>query len=141
MMDDIKEKNSNSAKEQQIKPRIYEEEIFLGHYEGDPEEDLFKYILSNNPDEIEKAINCKIINNFPRLSEVTWEINTAGLAQKIKDLMNKWDVNYSMTIFSDRKDKTMRHVAINWNTDDKWLFYGGVIISNKFFSYEEVGAY
>jgi hypothetical protein len=123
------------------KSDIFEEEIFLGHYEGDPEEDLFKYFLSNNPDEIEKIIGRKIINNFPRLQGVNWKINTEGLAQKVKNMMNKRDVHYSMTIFPDRNDKTIRHIAINWHTNNEWFYYGGIIIAKNFFSYEEIGAY
>ena len=139
-MDDI-EKSLNTTGDQQARPSIFVEEIFLGHYEGDPEGELLKYFLSDDLDEIEKSINRHIINNIPGLREVNWEINTEGLAQKVKDVMSKRDVKYSMTIFSDREDKAISHVVINWHNDDKWLFYGGVIIAKEFFPYDEVGAY
>ena len=120
---------------------VFEEEIFLGHYEGDVEEDLFKYYLSNSLNELENIINRKTINNIPKIDEMKWENNTDKLAQKVKDIMLKLDVNYSMTIFPDRNNKIIEHVAINWHTDGKWLYSGGVIISKKFYSYEEIGVY
>ena len=138
---DNTENSIDSNNNQQFSKGVIEDEIFIGQYEGDPEEDLFKYYLSNNLYEIETLINSKIINIFPKLQEVNWEINTNGLAKKVKDMMNKLNKKYSMTIFYDRNDKNIRHIAINKRTDNEWFFYGGVIIANEYFSYEEVGAY
>ena len=117
---------------------VYYDEIFLGFYENDPEEELLKYTLSNNLDEIEKVIECNIINRFPKLEETDWKLNTDKLAKKVKDMMNKWDVNYSMTIHPDRNEKNINYVAVNWRKDNNWMFYGGVIIAKEFFSYKEV---
>jgi hypothetical protein len=100
-----------------------------------------KYFLSDNLNKIFKIINKQIINNFPDVQNLKWELNTERLAQKVKDMMKKWDLNYSMTIFPDRNDEGIKHVAINYHSGNKWLFFGGVIISKKYFSYEEVGAY
>ena len=126
---------------EQHKTEIFKDELFLGRHEGDNEMELFKYYLSNSLDEIEKVINSKIIDNVPSLREVSWKTNTRGLAEKVKQMMNKWDANYSMTVFTDRRDKSINHVSINQRAGKEWLFFGGVIIAKKFFSYEEVGAY
>lgn len=129
------------ANNENKKESVFQEELYLGHFEGDPEEDLLNYFLSNSYEEIEKIINSRIQNSLPSLEKIYWGNNTEGLAQKVKDMMNKWDVKYSMTISPDRKDKTINHVVVNWHNDKEWLFYGGVIISRKYFFYEEVGAY
>ena len=117
---------------------VYEEEITLEPHDIGPKERILKYILSNDPEEIEKAVNSKIINVFPELHKLKWQLNTEKLNQKVKDMMNRLDVNYSMTIYTDIECEPVSRVAINWRKDDTWFFSGGVIIANEFFTYEDL---
>jgi len=120
---------------------IYEEEIFIGHYDGDNVEELIKYYLSNDFNEIVNIINRHIVNKFPDVNQLKWESNTNQLAEKVKNIMNNRNVNYSMAICPDRNDMNIMHVAINFRDNNDWYFFGGVIIQKKYFTYEEVEAY
>lgn len=119
---------------------IYTEEILLGHYEGDNNKEIIKYYLSNNLDEIIQIVNKQIINIFPNKQNIKWKINTDRLAMEIKEIMNKLNTNYSLAIFIDRKNTNVKHVCINYRAESEWLFCGGVIISNEYLTYEEIGA-
>jgi hypothetical protein len=55
------------------------------------------YSLSNSLDEIERAIFTRTGKNV-RLDNVSWRLNTNVLHQNVKALMNRHNVNYSMTI-------------------------------------------
>ena len=123
-----------------IKTGVIEDELFLGKFEGDIEEISLKYYFSNNLNEIIDIINMRILNRFPNVNTVKWENNTERLAKKVKDKMNYFNVNYSMTISNDKNDINIKHVVINFRSNNEWLFCGGVIISNEYLTYEEVGA-
>jgi len=45
-----------------------------------------------------------------------------------------------LAIFTDRKDFNIKHVAINYRADNEWLYSGGIIFSNEYLTYEEIGA-
>ena len=89
-----------------------EEEILVGN-------ELLKYSLSNNLDDIRKTIALKtgldisLDNAVPSLN--------SSLSVDVKNTMNKYDVNYSMTTYrKDRNNTDKRHVEINRRVFDQW---------------------
>ena len=92
------------------------------------EEDIFidiigflKYSLSNNPliilDAITKRTGYKIDDN---INSIEWLLNT-GLSENVKNVMNKHDVNYSMTTYVEN---SIKRVIINKREIDGWYITG-----------------
>jgi len=76
--------------------------------------DQFTYSLSNSLDEIEKIIYIRTGKNV-KFDNVNWSLNTTNLSPKVKALMNKHNVNYSMTIYSNS-------VIVNKRVGNEWYF-------------------
>jgi len=74
--------------------------------------DQFTYSLSNSLDEIEKIIYIRTGKNV-KFDNVNWRLNTTNLSPKVKALMNKHNVNYSMTIYSNS-------VIVNKRVGNEW---------------------
>jgi len=91
--------------------------------------------LSNDLDEIEKAIFSKT-GIFFDLSSVEWELDTT-ISKSIKDLMNKHQVNYSMTINRDAYKGVHYKIEINKRCGDEWFsvilceIYGKIITKRE----------
>ena len=119
---------------------IQTDEIYLGYYEGDPNERLLKYYLSDDIHEIEDIINKRITNVSVNLKDAKWEYNSNVLAEKVKDMMNKRNLDYSLTFTDDSRYSEIIHVAVNWRKNGEWLFFGGIITEKEFFTYQEAGA-
>jgi predicted ATPase len=105
-----------------------EEEIFL-----EEQKKYFKYSLSNDLDQIILTINSKTRFNFS-LEDIEWKLNPV-LSKKVKDLMDKYQVNYSMTTYSD---KYYNYLYINKRIDNEWFIFSFlespefVMVNNEF---------
>ena len=124
--------NIHIQKNEQRGASLYEEEIIL-EFAG--QENLLKYSLSNSIEEIEKSIYKRIGQNIPNLHEVDWKLNT-GLSPSVKTLMNKYDVNYSMTTYTI-ENAYGRHLVVNRRVGDKWFSFKGAVFEEKFYSSDE----
>jgi hypothetical protein len=94
----------------------YAEEYIIEKYENPEYDQLLNYSLSNNIEDIETAINARTGHNVD-LDKAFWEVNTK-LSKSAKDLMNKHQVIYSMTILENKKD---RDIIINMRVGEKWF--------------------
>jgi hypothetical protein len=73
---------------------------------------LLTYSLSNNPDDIEKAVFTRTGKNI-KLINVIWELNTNVLSPNVKALMNRHNTNYSMTVYG-------RNITVNRHENNQW---------------------
>jgi hypothetical protein len=89
-----------------------EEEIFV---EGTNM--ILRYSLSNNLNEIQRAINNRVGVTI-NLSEATWRLNP-DLSNSVKVLMNKHNMNYSMTTWTE---SIYRYVIVNRRVGNNWFF-------------------
>jgi hypothetical protein len=89
-----------------------EEEIFVEETDM-----ILKYSLSNNLNEIERAINRRV-GVAVNLSEATWRINPE-LSNSVKELMNRRNMNYSMTTWTEG---IYRFVIVNRRVGSNWFF-------------------
>jgi hypothetical protein len=97
-------------------PNVLEEEIFVELPENTGK--FFNYSLSNSLDEIGQAIYARTGVKFD-LDEVAWELNPR-LSVSVKDLMNRYNVDYSMTIWIEEGH---RSIIINRRSGNKWFYY------------------
>jgi len=82
--------------------------------------EIHKYTLSNNLDDIKNAIK-KRTGHIINLSNARWRINPL-LSNNVKKAMDKHNVDYSMTIVKNRKEN---YIIINMRAgNDKWLLAG-----------------
>jgi len=79
---------------------------------------LYNYTISNNLSEIEYAIN-KRTGYFINLENVNWQLNP-NLATEVKELMNKYNVIYSMTFWSDYENDII-NIVINKQLNSEWF--------------------
>jgi hypothetical protein len=112
-----------------LKMAVIEENIVLRE-----DGQRWKYSLSNNLDEIRDAIYKRVRIKIDKIEDVEWEINLK-LSQDVKDLMQKYNVVYSMTAFFKND---IVNVVINKREKEQWLFFGGVIFNDEFFSYYDL---
>lgn len=73
---------------------------------------LLTYSLSNNPDDIERAVFTRTGKNI-KLINVVWSLNTAVLSPNVKALMNRHNTNYSMTAYG-------RNITVNKRENNQW---------------------
>jgi hypothetical protein len=92
---------------------LIEEEIFV---EGT--DSFLKYSLSNSISEIEKAINSRAGRDID-LKKVGWTLNY-GLSVSVINLMNKHNVNYSMTTYLKNG---RRVIVVNRRVENRWYYY------------------
>jgi predicted ATPase len=78
----------------------------------------FKYSLSNDLNQIILTINSKTRFNI-NLEDIKWKLNTE-LSKNVKDLMDKYQVDYSMTTYSD---KNYYFLVINKRTCKEWFTF------------------
>jgi len=71
------------------------------------------YSLSNNIEDIENAVFTRTGYTI-NLRTTRWDLNTEDLSQNVKTVMNRHNVNYSMTIFDDS-------VIINRRDGNRWF--------------------
>ena len=107
---------SKSVKEQnrflKFKPLTdcIEEQLILENYP-----DPFTYYLSNNIEDIDKIIY-SIIDKKLNLNNIKWQLNPK-LSQKVKDLMNKLNLKYSMTLYTWNG---VRYLVVNMQDNSDW---------------------
>jgi hypothetical protein len=119
------------------------DEIFNGHldkYNNSllPEETIFingiekpvTYSFSNNLCDIIKDINNKTGIRIDNISEQEWKLNQK-LVQETKDLMQKYDVAYSMTINYFGR---IIEIRIHHKIENEYYIYSGNNIGGKFHS-------
>jgi tetratricopeptide (TPR) repeat protein len=94
---------------------VPEEEIYVEF--PDDTGKFFKYSLSNNLSEIGRAIYARVGVKFD-LEEVAWELNHR-LSVSVKDLMNRHNVDYSMTTWTEGSHK---RIIINRRSGNKWFY-------------------
>jgi len=92
--------------------------------------DLLKYSFSNNLDSIKNAIFSRTGHNID-LENATWVLNK-NLSIDVKNIMNSYNVNYSMTI--DIRDNS-ESLVVNMRVGDKWFIAGCDKIDNKFYDW------
>lgn len=96
---------SNSFQKQSTDTLVTENIIIEGYGQ-------LTYSLSNSLDEIENVIflrSGKRVN----LSNANWSLNTLGLSQNVKTVMNRHNVNYSMTIVGNS-------IIVNKRDGNQW---------------------
>jgi hypothetical protein len=98
---------------------LVEEEIFV---EGT--DSLLKYSLSNNINEIERAIQSRTGITM-NLSDIGWTLNPA-LSISVKNLMNKHNLNYSMTTYIEG---IFRYIIVNRRVGENWFFISYKVIA------------
>jgi predicted ATPase len=81
----------------------------------------YKYFLSNSLNEIEKAINGKL-DHFFKLDNEKWIIDP-NIAPEIKELMNKNNVNYSVTFTSDYERDVINIAVYKWLNNEWFAMY------------------
>ena len=101
---------------------------------GNGKTKIFKYTLSNNIEEINKAIQKRTGIDIPDLNDVEWELNT-GLSENVKAVMNDNNVNYSMTT---DVDGYVQHIWVNKRSVNEWYLFYGTIVRGKFNSKTKV---
>jgi hypothetical protein len=86
---------------------------------------LLKYSLSENIEGIEQAIKARTKQIWHGNSQ-NWQLNTE-LSEKVKNLMNKYNVNYSMTTYIEYIEKrTIRFIIVNRRRGDQWFICQGI---------------
>jgi predicted ATPase len=128
--------DNNYSSSQKSNTECKEEEITLEGFGN------LKYSLSNNPKSIEKAIFSRTGYNF-RIYTAKWKINSS-LSEKVKELMRKHDVKYSMTTYYN---EGIRIITINRYFENDWHvsiyqeingdFYEGMDFDDKSFIPDE----
>lgn len=108
------------------KKEYFEEEILL-----DGRDQLLKYALSNNLDNIQYAIYEK--TGYRLNLEIETPILNLHLSPLVKNLMNKYDVNYSMTTYINGLN---RKIIINRRMGDKWFIIPFTEIAGKLYRTE-----
>ena len=91
------------------------------------------YSLSNSIDDIEIAM-LERTGQIIELKNTYWKINTE-LSINVKNLMNKHQVNYSMTTLSENNN---RELVINMYANDVWFIAGYTEIDGIFCSWDEI---
>ncbi|MCL2791890.1 MAG: DnaJ domain-containing protein [Spirochaetaceae bacterium] len=113
-------KNNTSSASQNNHPSFLEEEIYI---EG---KGYLKYTLSNNLNVIINEIYNRVHHTVPDSpSQIPWNINSA-LSPDVKKIMNKHNLNYSMTSFWEG---SMEFVFINKRSGSNWYIAGYKIFS------------
>jgi hypothetical protein len=74
-----------------------------------------RYSLSNNLGEIEQAIYSRT-GRTVMLNNANWRLNTSSLSPDVKALMNRHNVNYSMTISSGM-------IVVNKRVGNEWYIF------------------
>ena len=92
---------------------LTEEEIFV---EGT--DMLLRYSLSNDLQEIERAIQNRTDFSIS-LSNIAWVLNPE-LSISVKNLMNRLNLNYSMTTWNEG---IYRYVIVNRRVGNNWFIY------------------
>ena len=103
----------------------------------DGRNELYNYSLSNNLDDIEVAIYERTGYNI-KLNDAYWEINP-NLSISVKHLMNKHQVNFSMTYYADKTSKKII-VIVNMRAGGLWFFTGYKEINGRLRSWVVIKA-
>jgi len=99
--------------------------------------EIYKYSLSNNLDCIKDAIK-KRTGHTIDLCNVKWKINLL-LSDDVKILMNKHNVDYSMTLIRNKK---VNYIIINMRAgNNKWLLTGYEKINNNYYSFSTIESF
>jgi hypothetical protein len=89
----------------------------------------FTYSLSNDLEEIKKAIYFRTGINIKSINVSDWRLNTK-LAKETKALMNKHNVSYSTTSRIEGDDM---HIVINQKIENDYYIYNGQTINGHYF--------
>ena len=104
--------NNSSSEKQNTQKRCIEEETYVNTQ-------LLKYSLSDDFNLIISAICIRTgIKNINTNNDIEWTLNT-GLSESVKTLMIKHNVEYSMTIYKEGRN---RKIIINKRKGDQWFF-------------------
>jgi len=98
--------------------------------------ELLNYSLSNKLDDIEIAILNRT-GHIVKLKNAQWKI-APELSLLVKQLMNKYNVKYSMTTMQYKK---VPQIIVNMRTDDIWLTAGFEEFDGKFISWNRMEYY
>ena len=99
--------------------------------------EMYKYSLSNNLDDIKDAIK-KRTGHIINLSNARWRINPS-LSKNVKKSMDKHNVDYSMTIVKNKKEN---YIIINMRAgNDKWLLTGFEKVSNEYYCFSMIESF
>ena len=94
---------------------VFEEDIYIENM------GVLRYSLSNDIYKIQDAIYKRTgDNDFSFIDEYGWKLNHE-LSNNVKRVMNKYNVNYSMTSFT--KD-SIQYLAINKREGNRWYITG-----------------
>jgi hypothetical protein len=103
---------------------IIEETVFLSVLN-----ESFTYSLSNDLEEIKKAINLRTGIGITNIVDFDWKINTR-LAKETKNLMNKYNVSFST---ASRIEDDEIYIVINRRIQDTYYLYSGQTINGYYF--------
>ena len=94
---------------------IFEEDIYIENI------GVLRYSLSNDIYKIQEAIYRRTGNdNFIFIDEYCWRLNPE-LSNNVKRVMNRLNVNYSMTCFNEY---SVQYLVINKREGNKWYITG-----------------
>jgi tetratricopeptide (TPR) repeat protein len=114
----------------------YAEEYIIVNSKNKKESDLLNYSLSNSIEDIKIAIFARAGQNID-LDKAYWRLNT-NLSVSVKHLMNKHQVNYSMTITGNENN---RGIVVNMRSGEKWFVTGYSEINGTFFSWRDMSVF
>jgi hypothetical protein len=83
---------------------------------------LLKYSLSKDIAGIERAIKARTKHHWNGHQQ-NWGLNT-GLSENVKKLMNKYNVNYSMTTYPKGP---FRVIIVNRHRENEWFYAGSTV--------------
>jgi predicted ATPase len=116
--------DNNYSFNQKSNTECKEDEITLEGYGN------LRYSLSNDPKEIERLMY-KRIGYYFYINTAKWKINPS-LSDKVKELMKKHNVNYSMTIYYN---EGIRKIVINKYFENDWYFSSYIEIDGCFYEH------
>jgi hypothetical protein len=93
---------------------------------------VLKYSISNSLDDISIAVITRT-GHYIDLEKAVWKLNLE-LSTSVKQLMNSYNVNYSMTTFIN--SEKVKHLVINMRTGNNWYLTGYEKIEGEFISWE-----
>ena len=97
--------------------------------------ELYNYSLSNNLEDIKIAIYARTGYDI-NLNDAKWELNSK-LSISVKHIMNKYQVNFSMTTDTNTASKS-KQIIINMRNNDLWFITGYEEIDSALYSWDKI---
>ena len=131
-MDEISELKLDENQFQTMKSKYgYAEEYIVVEFDEPKENVLLSYSLSNSLDDIKIAIFNRTGLNI-KIEKAKWTLNS-HLSVSVKHLMNKNQVNYSLTTYYEGK---IRIITINMRVGDNWFITGYIEDKGKYYHWD-----